>query len=293
MKDLLEIIETPSKSAIRRKAKLQKRLRKLVIDEEQRRSAAKKIRGRLKTCFSNVTLPRQGFRTTQLPLILTCNANGHGKFLYTHRSLMQNDRQPCKDCRKEAEDETQTTIPGYPMYHRFRGKLTIEEAPESDKQGYLTTVCKKCGRRFHPTSTSAFARVYALEGRDNVKGERHLYCSRQCKERCEIYGKNPMIHGDYRLRYSDNDIPPETRQAIKNAVKRRDDHTCVKCGTREFLEVHHVTPKAVDPFYVNDMDNLITLCYDCHKQAHEGSGCTYSDLAKQAAERQTTLEDLF
>jgi thymidylate synthase (FAD) len=48
-------------------------------------------------------------------------------------------------------------------------------------------------------------------------------------------------------------------------VRERDDFTCRLCGQRGgTLEVHHVLPVWSRPDLVLDMDNLVTLCEECH-----------------------------
>lgn len=69
---------------------------------------------------------------------------------------------------------------------------------------------------------------------------------------------------------------------IVNLVLELDGHTCCLCNTSfEKLDVHHIIPfktnlniKDFNTFkYVYDIDNLITLCRECHKfLAHNGHG---------------------
>lgn len=45
----------------------------------------------------------------------------------------------------------------------------------------------------------------------------------------------------------------------------KNNPTCAACGTKEDLEVHHITPYHVDKSLELDQDNLITLCGKrCH-----------------------------
>ena len=50
--------------------------------------------------------------------------------------------------------------------------------------------------------------------------------------------------------------------------KIRDWHTCQICGSKTHTEGHHL----FDFFFggSSDIDNIITLCHDCHKQVHKG-----------------------
>lgn len=55
---------------------------------------------------------------------------------------------------------------------------------------------------------------------------------------------------------------------MRDAVKERDDFTCVQCGRSQYegfaIEVDHVKPWYLGG--TDTMDNLVTLCKDfCHK----------------------------
>jgi len=59
-------------------------------------------------------------------------------------------------------------------------------------------------------------------------------------------------------------------QAIRVLVLQRDNYQCVECGKkdeygerRNLLDVHHVIPKIEGG--TNDLENLMTLCPECHK----------------------------
>jgi 5-methylcytosine-specific restriction endonuclease McrA len=57
--------------------------------------------------------------------------------------------------------------------------------------------------------------------------------------------------------------------ALRRAVLARDQHRCRApgCGSRKFLEVHHVIPR--EQGGPHTADNLVTLCSRCHKFLHE------------------------
>lgn len=52
-----------------------------------------------------------------------------------------------------------------------------------------------------------------------------------------------------------------------NVIDR--DKKCVKCGTTEGLEAHHIKHFADYPEMALDLDNGITLCKKCHIQLHK------------------------
>jgi len=53
--------------------------------------------------------------------------------------------------------------------------------------------------------------------------------------------------------------------AVREDVLKRDNYSCVKCGSKTVLEVHHVFG-----YENNEKDNLQTLCTYCHKIAPMG-----------------------
>jgi len=58
----------------------------------------------------------------------------------------------------------------------------------------------------------------------------------------------------------------------RNAVFRRDDYTCQRCGSRGVkVNAHHIKPFAYYHDLRTDVDNGITLCVACHKAVHHGT----------------------
>jgi len=58
----------------------------------------------------------------------------------------------------------------------------------------------------------------------------------------------------------------------KRKVKERDNHTCQKCGSKEFLQVHHINNFKDFEEQRTDINNGITLCQECHKAIHKQFG---------------------
>lgn len=56
----------------------------------------------------------------------------------------------------------------------------------------------------------------------------------------------------------------KTDEKIKKAVLERDNYSCVACGTKDNLEIHHVNA------HKDVMNNLVTLCHECHYYVHDG-----------------------
>jgi len=56
--------------------------------------------------------------------------------------------------------------------------------------------------------------------------------------------------------------------AWKKAVKKRDNHCCVKCGAQDNLHVHHVLGLSEHPDLAAVVSNGMTLCDVCHSITH-------------------------
>src|SRR5690554_4853466 len=59
---------------------------------------------------------------------------------------------------------------------------------------------------------------------------------------------------------------PIPKKLIK-AVLERDDGICQYCG-RQGANIHHIVPAGIGGKRIHRIENLITLCLDCHREAH-------------------------
>ena len=55
---------------------------------------------------------------------------------------------------------------------------------------------------------------------------------------------------------------------IRQQAIARDCCSCLKCGISKPLSVHHLLPKSLYPEKTFDINNLRTLCCNCHMQLH-------------------------
>lgn len=60
----------------------------------------------------------------------------------------------------------------------------------------------------------------------------------------------------------------EGESSKKYYAKIRDDYTCQICGLRDhdIMEVDHIIPRCDAPHLSADINNLITLCPNCHRR---------------------------
>jgi 5-methylcytosine-specific restriction endonuclease McrA len=82
---------------------------------------------------------------------------------------------------------------------------------------------------------------------------------------------------------------------LKPIVLERDNNTCQYClATGIPLNCHHIIPVKYAPETVKDINNLITLCKDCHKKVHDNNTKTYDPVwAELALERNLQLKQYF
>ncbi len=59
----------------------------------------------------------------------------------------------------------------------------------------------------------------------------------------------------------------------RQIILKRDNHKCVKCHTKDRLEVHHKTYERLGNEYNRD---LVVLCRSCHQKIHDRLGYNYS-----------------
>ena len=61
----------------------------------------------------------------------------------------------------------------------------------------------------------------------------------------------------------------------KDVALKRDNHTCQICGAKDNLTVHHINDASYHPDQRYDLDNLVTLCYNCHMNFHNNFKRSY------------------
>ena len=59
---------------------------------------------------------------------------------------------------------------------------------------------------------------------------------------------------------------PIPKKKIK-AVLERDGSICQYCG-RQGVNIHHIVPAGIGRKRIHAIENLITLCLECHGEAH-------------------------
>jgi len=165
----------------------------------------------------------------------------------------------CNVCGKQFE------VPDYKV-KRGDGKYCSHKCLSKSMDEKVTVSCEICGSE---------KKIKKYRTKDSDKH----FCSFECQGRWmskNNSGKNNPSWKD------DVEWIPYGAKYKRNRIKAiyRDCGKCVICGSKN-IEVHHITPRIeyrVDGEILpkaNDVDNLITLCRNHHKQ-YEGE---YTDLS--------------
>jgi thymidylate synthase ThyX/transposase-like protein len=113
-----------------------------------------------------------------------------------------------------------------------------------------------------PMGSWTIGRVPWNKGKKYRAGWKHSAETRRRLADLKRGERNPQWRGGItphaiRIRRGVEDISP--------LVRERDDFTCRLCGQRGGkLEIHHILPVWSRPDLVLEMDNLVTLCEECH-----------------------------
>jgi len=146
----------------------------------------------------------------------------------------------------------------------------------------LEVRCTYCGKWFVPKIWDVQNRIKAMNGYKGIRGECRFYCSNFCKSFCSIYGRRAedIMREDKARANGYLDLGNEVQSQLRRIVLERDDWVCLKCGVTKSLHCHHIDPIISNPIESADVDNCITLCVECHKEAHKQEGCGYNELRK-------------
>jgi hypothetical protein len=134
----------------------------------------------------------------------------------------------------------------------------------------LEVKCAYCGKWFTPGLGSVSRRISSLDNK--MRGENRFYCSNGCKQECPIYGQ--ILYPKGFKQATSREVQPELRQM----VFKRDNHTCLKCGSTESLHCHHIEGINYEPLESADIDSCVTVCKKCHREIHKQPDCGYHDM---------------
>lgn len=191
----------------------------------------------------------------------------------------------CSQCGKEIKvppsKNSKNNFCCRECYNLFHSKNTKEYKCEvcgkifksNEQKNANRFCCRKCYDEWHRIKNKE--RVCPTCGKTFIaKSSEDKYCSRECHLQ-NLHQKmkgegHPLWKGgvsklnDHR---DNNDYKNWRRQ-----VYERDDYKCVKCGSKEKLNAHHILSWKHYPELRYDLDNGITLCEKCHIKIHQECG---------------------
>lgn len=195
--------------------------------------------------------------------------NTRTKIYYTTHKKIEKERN------KKRRNET------YLDFNKYAYRLTIDEDPIRDKNGYLMVRDFYTKEYFYPKRWQVEQRIMSLEGKKS--GELHLYASNESKRLCPVYRAHNQLR-NIGHRYQPKTSPARD-PAWRNMVISRADGRCERCGKEcDSLIAHHKVPVASCAMMAADVDNGMALCPECHKEVHSTDGCRLHELAAEKRE---------
>lgn len=133
----------------------------------------------------------------------------------------------------------------------------------------IETKCGYCGKK-----------LYVIPARYNHKGNN--YCDTDCM--ANHFHKSGRFAGENSPTWTGGKLDPRKDYGVnwsrqRKLTRKRDSYTCQRCGKtekqnkkecNEQLSVHHKKPfkKCKDYIEANKLENLISLCKECHTYVH-------------------------
>jgi len=220
------------------------------------------------------------YRDNKKPLAFTCPKGHKGQISWNNFS----NGARCRQCKYE--DMTREgnvfwkgglfsrNLASYETYALRLEKYDIIR-PDPDEPEILQVACTLCRKWYRPKRNAIKSRIEAIAADDY--SENRLYCSEECKKKCEVYRKSPFqcsicgvwfLGKSFQKYCSDCSPYAETfPQATKDYIYERD----IKLGRIDpkcNYSIHHILPKSEFPSYAKEVWNGITVDLDRHSMIH-------------------------
>lgn len=104
------------------------------------------------------------------------------------------------------------------------------------------------------------------------KGYKYIYCTKKCLK-SDINGQicHNCNEAEYKIAKKINKVSKK-RIFVSGItylyVFNRDNQKCQLCGTSNNLQLHHIIYRSQDKKLIDEPNNCIMLCGDCHRLVH-------------------------
>jgi len=166
-------------------------------------------------------------------------------------------------------------------YVEHRKRIGLYENTREGDRGVLEVSCKQCHHWFVPSRESVRIRYNAILGKR--PGECNLYCSDECKEKCDTFGQQLYPKSFKPYRKQENQRDSSDQSAFRQRILDEYGSTCEVCGKSGVaVDAHHEIPLSMCDIDIMlwDVDNGVVVCKYCHhKKLHVGD-CSPTKLSK-------------
>lgn len=90
-------------------------------------------------------------------------------------------------------------------------------------------------------------------------------CDNKEYKKSTLKGKSPVKSGTMKNK-SNKRIT--VSKEVYNTVIERDNYSCRLCGSTTWIQLHHILYRSQRKDLINDINNCIMLCDNCHRLVH-------------------------
>jgi len=130
---------------------------------------------------------------------------------------------------------------------------------------------------FTPTTRQIEFRISSIESIDGTYTS-YFYCSEECKYECPLYGKTIKqlmnINNKRLYNYTQSEY-----NIWRTEVLERANYKCEYCED-EAIDVHHIKPQKLEPFFTLDPDFGIACCKKCHYKYGHKDECSTGKISQ-------------
>lgn len=178
----------------------------------------------------------------------------------------------------------------YPLFAKVEEMRYNPDKPSEKEiqvhcKNHLCKNSKEQGGWFTPERVRLQSRIYSLEKKDGNEG-RYLYCSDECINVCPLYNLHPnyiLAQNNSKIVYTDSEYQIFKKEVLKRQKEEIGKNVCEICGSDKDLQVHHIIPQKIEPYFSLDPDNGVILCgnksNNCHNKYGHKDECSYGKLS--------------